>query len=113
MALLKTTCKRCGEIELPVERVLLRICEDDETGVCVIRCPDCGDRFVKPANDAMIVMLLAVGIEVSMWSAALSNVGRAAGAAAGSLGAITPAELEEFGRRLVDETDVLRHLEAS
>lgn len=113
MALLKTTCERCGEIELPVERVLLRICEDDESGVCVIRCPECGSRFVKPANDAMIVMLLAVGIEVSMWSAALRPAGRFAGSTSDSMGAITAAELEAFGRQLGDETDLLRHFEAS
>lgn len=113
MALLKTTCERCGEIELPVARVLLRICEDGGSGVCVIRCPDCGQRFVKAANDAMIVMLLAVGIEVSMWSTALSTAHDAAGAAVESLGAITPAELAAFQRQLGDESDLLRHLEAS
>jgi 4-hydroxy-3-methylbut-2-en-1-yl diphosphate synthase IspG/GcpE len=110
MSLLKTTCEQCGEIELPVERVLLRICEDDDRGVCVIRCPSCGRRFVKEANDAMIVMLLAVGIEVSMWSSALTGSG-SSGAASGDLGAITHQELADFGRRLGDEADLLRHLE--
>ncbi|MFN8049885.1 MAG: hypothetical protein U0Q22_00405 [Acidimicrobiales bacterium] len=107
MSLLKTTCERCGEIELPVTRVLLRICEDDDSGVCVIRCPSCGRRFVKQANDAMIVMLLAVGIEVSMWSSALTDP------APRNLGAITHAELEDFGRRLGDEADLLRHLDVT
>ncbi|MFN8053582.1 MAG: hypothetical protein U0Q22_19255 [Acidimicrobiales bacterium] len=105
MSLLKTTCEHCGEIELPIERVLLRICEDDDTGVCVIRCPSCSRRFVKAANEAMMVMLLAVGIEVSVWSAAVS------GSVADDLGAITPAELAEFGRRLGLEADLLRHLD--
>jgi hypothetical protein len=107
VSLLKTTCERCGEIELPVERVVLRICTDDESGVCVFRCPDCGHRFVKDANDAMIIMLLAVGIEVSMWSSAMGAP------RTDDLGAITHAELEDFGRRLGDEADLLRHLEAS
>ena len=107
MSLLKTTCEHCGEIELPVERVLLRICEDDDTGVCVIRCPGCSRRFVKEANDAMIVMLLAVGIEVSMWSSALN------GQDVSALGAITHDELVDFGRRLGDESDLLRHLEVT
>ena len=87
--------------------------EDDESGVCVSRGPDCGRRFVKPAIDAMIVMLLAVGIEVSMWSAALGRAGRRSEVAADSMGAITSAELEAFGRQLGDESDLLRHFEAS
>lgn len=105
MSLLKTTCEHCGEIELPVERVLLRICEDDDTGVCVIRCPNCSRRFVKAANEAMMVMLLAVGIEVSVWSSALRSSGGE------DLGAITPRELAEFRRRLGHEPDLLRHLD--
>lgn len=107
MSLLKTTCETCGEIELPIERVLLRICETDDTGVCVIRCPSCGVRFVKEANDAMIVMLLAVGIEVSMWSSALNGP-----ADTGELPAITHDDLVAFQRHLGDDSDLLRHLEA-
>lgn len=113
MTFLTTTCERCGRIELPLSRVLLRICEDDESGVCVIRCPECGRRFVKAANDAMVVMLLAVGIEVSRWSAALTSADAVACPDGRGMGAITVAELEAFRRRLGDESDLLRHLEAS
>lgn len=113
MTFLTTTCERCGRIELPVSRVVLRICEDDESGVCVIRCPECGRRFAKPANDAMIVMLLAVGIEVSMWSTAVTSTGGDGGVPDPDLGAITAAELEAFGRRLGAEPDLLRFFEAS
>jgi hypothetical protein len=106
VSFLKTTCDECGEIELPVERVLLRICETDDSGVCVIRCPQCGRRFVKEANDAMIVMLLAVGIEVSMWSAAVT------GPITGDLPAITHDDLVVFQRHLGNDSELLRHLES-
>lgn len=106
MSFLKTTCRDCGEIELPIGRVLLRICEHDESGVCVFRCPTCGLRFVKEASDAMIVMLLAVGIEVSMWSAAVSD------SVSGDLPAITPDDLAVFQRHLGNDSDLLRHLES-
>ena len=106
MSLIKTTCETCGVIELPVERVLLRISEVDDTGVCVIRCPTCGVRFVKEANDAMIVMLLAVGIEVSMWSSALTAPVR------DELPALTHDDVVAFRHRLGGESDLLRHLEA-
>lgn len=105
MSLLKTTCAACGEIELPVSRVVLRICADDRSGVCVIRCPECGSRFVKEANDAMIVMLLAVGIEVSMWSSG------SAGPAPEGLPAISAHDIEAFRRNLGKDSELLRHLE--
>jgi predicted RNA-binding Zn-ribbon protein involved in translation (DUF1610 family) len=106
MSFLKTTCEQCGEIELPIGRVLLRIDERDEQGVCVFRCPTCGLRFVKEANDAMIVMLLAAGIEVSMWSSAV------AGSAPDDLPAITVDDLETFRRHLGNDSELLRHLES-
>lgn len=109
MSFLKTTCDHCGEIELPVERVLLRIDERDDSGVCVFRCPTCGRRFVKEANDAMMVMLLAVGIEVSMWSSSMSS-GR--GAARSDLPALSPADLAEFRAQLGAESDLVRHFES-
>ena len=110
MSLLKTTCERCGEIELPVERVLLRICESEDSGVCVIRCPSCGLRFVKEANDAMIVMLLAVGIEVSMWSTSVQ--GRSAATPAAPLPPISHADIAHFRQMLVGDTDILERLAA-
>lgn len=105
MSLLKTTCAACGEIELPVSRVVLRICTEDRSGVCVIRCPECGSRFVKEANDAMIVMLLAVGIEVSMWSSA------SAARVPEGLPAISAHEIETFRRSLGKDSELFRHLE--
>lgn len=106
MTFVKTTCEHCGEIELPVDRVVLRICENEDSGVCVFRCPTCGERFVREANDAMIVMLLAVGIEVSMWSSAVT------GPVDGDLPAITYDDLATFRRHLGQDSELIRHLEA-
>ena len=106
VAFLKTTCECCGEIELPVDRVVLRICEHEERGVCVFRCPSCSRRFVREANDAMIVMLLAVGIEVSMWSSAVT------GPVDGDLPAITHDDLATFRHHLGQDSELLRHLES-
>lgn len=106
MSFLKTTCAQCGEIELPIERVLLRIDERNDTGVCVFRCPQCSRRFVKEANEAMMVMLLAVGIEVSMWSSAMSYRRR------DDLPAISAADVAAFRERLGDESELVRHFES-
>lgn len=62
-----TTCPECGEIELPLTDVVLRVCDDDQTGACVVLCPHCGARFSKQANDAMMIILVTFGIEVVVW----------------------------------------------
>lgn len=89
-----TTCARCGIIEVPLERVLLRFCEPDGAAVCVLRCPACGGRFVKAANDAMTSAMVALGVEVSTIGTDVS-AGRPMG-----LGRITDAELAAFCERL-------------
>lgn len=106
MTFLKTTCECCGEIELPIDRVVLRICMTEDAGVCVFRCPSCGRRFVREANDAMIVMLLAAGIEVSMWSTTAN------GGVDGGLPAITHDDLTAFRQHLEAGSELLSHLEA-
>jgi len=65
--LITTTCPTCGEIELPIADVVLRVCDEDQTGACVVVCPTCGARFAKPANDVMMIMLVTFGIDVVVW----------------------------------------------
>ena len=67
MSWLTTSCPACGVIDVPVAHVVLRVRDSESHGVCVIRCPTCDQRFTKAADGAMTVLLLAVGIEVSLW----------------------------------------------
>lgn len=107
MSMLKTTCENCGEIELPVDRVLLRIDQQSPAGVCVIRCPHCRRRFLKEADQFMVALLLAVGIEVSVWSSHLSDE-----SGHGSREPISQAELTEFSQHLSVDRDILSDLSA-
>lgn len=68
MPLITTTCPTCGEIELPITDVVLRVCDDDQSGACVVVCPECGARFSKRADDAMMIVLVTFGIDVVVWS---------------------------------------------
>ena len=67
MSWLTTSCPVCGTIDVAVAKVVLRVRDGAGNGVCVIRCPSCDQRFTKEADGAMTVLLLAVGIEVSLW----------------------------------------------
>ena len=114
MPFLKTTCEFCGEIELPVARVLLRIDPARNLIACVVRCPECGHRFLKDANEAMVVMLLAVGIEVSVWGSGTRDPFDLDidGDVEPLRSPISHAELAEFRRWLGDEHDIVRYLAA-
>ncbi len=62
-----TECPTCGEVEIPIDAVVLRVCEDDDTARCAIRCGHCGARFSKRADDGMSLLLVAVGVTVEPW----------------------------------------------
>ncbi|MEZ5321379.1 MAG: hypothetical protein R2698_04770 [Microthrixaceae bacterium] len=66
-AYLSTVCTRCGDLELPLGRVLLRVHDESATAECVIRCPTCRSRFTKACNNEMALALLNAGIAVSVW----------------------------------------------
>jgi hypothetical protein len=59
MVIIKATCTACGEVDLKVEQIRLRIRAGEEASYS-FDCPVCEDTIVKPA-DARIVQLLVSG----------------------------------------------------
>ena len=39
--LIRATCGECGDVELGTRDLLVRLCEDTESGTYVFRCPNC------------------------------------------------------------------------
>ncbi|MCC6226952.1 MAG: hypothetical protein IT195_11185 [Microthrixaceae bacterium] len=68
MTFITTDCPGCGEVEIPLGDVTLRVCEDDDSARCAIRCVHCGARFSKRVEDGMSLLLVAVGVEVDPWT---------------------------------------------
>ena len=60
MVIIKTTCPRCGEVDLTAEKVDLRIALGGRGSSYAFDCPRCTDRVRKPA-DARIAQLLISG----------------------------------------------------
>ena len=60
MVIIKTTCPRCGEVDLTAEKVELRIALGGRGSSYAFDCPRCTDRVRKPA-DARIAQLLISG----------------------------------------------------
>jgi hypothetical protein len=67
MTFVTTDCPGCGKAEIPLESVTLRVCEDDDSTCCAIRCTHCGSRFNKVVDDGMSVLLVTVGVHVESW----------------------------------------------
>lgn len=98
--LLTTSCPTCGEIDAPLSSVVLRVCEEAETSTCVITCGTCHERFEKPADDNMTLLLVTLGVDVSVWS--LEPVADRHD----ELGPLTFTELDAFSDLLSDEARI-------
>lgn len=103
MELLRTTCHSCGPVEVGLRRAVLRLNTDDGTGVCAVRC-HCGMRINREVETAMIVMLLAAGIEVELWGSDDTDQ------AIMSAEPIDAAELDRFRAQLLDDHAMLHEI---
>ena len=64
---IKASCHDCGDIELAVRDLEVRICTQDEQGTYVFRCPSCQMSVVKPAEPRIVDMLVASGVQLVEW----------------------------------------------
>jgi hypothetical protein len=64
---IKASCHDCGDVELTVRDLEVRVCSRDEQGTYVFRCPSCQMSVVKPAERRVVDMLVASGVELVEW----------------------------------------------
>lgn len=65
---IRASCEECGDVELRVDDVTVRVCIDDDAGSYVFRCPSCGMSVVKDADPRVVELLVTSGVEVTAWS---------------------------------------------
>ena len=65
---IRASCEQCGDVELRVDDVVVRVCIDDDAGSYVFRCPGCEMSIVKPAEPRVVELLVASGVEVTAWT---------------------------------------------
>lgn len=68
MARIRATCPDCGDVELSVPQVEVRICTSTDAGEYVFCCPTCGDNVAKPAEHRTLDLLAASGVRVVTWT---------------------------------------------
>lgn len=64
---IKASCQDCGDVELRVNDLRVRVCTEVEAGSYVFRCPTCQMSVVKPAEPRIVDMLVASGVELVTW----------------------------------------------
>src|SRR3546814_2348828 len=64
---IKASCGDCGDVELRVNDLRVRICGDADAGSYVFRCPSCRMSVVKPAEARIVDMLVASGAKLETW----------------------------------------------
>jgi hypothetical protein len=64
---IKASCHDCGDVELAVRDLSVRVCTGGEHGSYVFRCPTCQMSVVKPAEQRIVDLLVASGVELIQW----------------------------------------------
>jgi len=68
MARIRASCPACGDVELTVADVQVRICSTTSEGEYAFRCPECSVIVTKQAESRTIDLLVASGVRVSTWA---------------------------------------------
>jgi hypothetical protein len=66
MMTIKTTCTRCGAIELTGTELALELLPGSREGHYRFTCPTCSEPQRRPANARVVTVLLATGANVEI-----------------------------------------------
>lgn len=66
--LIRATCTDCGDIELGTRDLLVRLCEETDSGTYVFRCPQCDTPVVRHADRPTIDLLVSSGCRLEVWN---------------------------------------------
>jgi DNA-directed RNA polymerase subunit M/transcription elongation factor TFIIS len=97
MARVRATCDHCGDTELSIEAVSVRICREDHDGTYSFRCPECGASHEKGASRRTLDLLVSSGADVTFWSVPVERLVDM------GIGPLTHDYLLEFHERLQDD----------
>lgn len=64
---IKASCQECGDVELGVNELRVRVCTADTQSSYVFRCPTCQMSVSKPAEQRIVDLLVASGVELVEW----------------------------------------------
>lgn len=81
MTTIRTTCPRCGEVDMGPESILLSVTRGGREGTYRFTCPTCLDDVEKRADRKIVALLVSAGVDV----ASQAEAGKWTGIDTGSL----------------------------
>jgi hypothetical protein len=73
MTIIRTTCPRCGQVDVSPKDILLHALQGDRDGGYSFICPACRDDVEKRADSKIIGLLVSAGVDVEDRSRHPSN----------------------------------------
>lgn len=64
MTTIRTTCPRCGEVDMGPESILLEVTRGGREGTYRFTCPTCMDAVEKRADRKIVALLVSAGVDV-------------------------------------------------
>jgi hypothetical protein len=64
---IRASCPTCGDVELTVKDVTVRVCAEDNSGTYSFVCPECTVAVSKPAEPRIVDLLVSSGVRMSVW----------------------------------------------
>src|SRR4051812_50074872 len=61
MTTIRTTCPRCGEVDMGPESILLSVRSNGREGSYRFTCPECDDAVEKRADRKIVALLVSAG----------------------------------------------------
>lgn len=64
---IRATCPDCGDVVVPREKMQVRICAEDRSGAYTFLCPSCRGLVARSAEERIVQLLLAGGVDMEVW----------------------------------------------
>src|SRR3972149_3181724 len=65
MTTIRTTCPRCGEVDMGPESILLQVVRGGREGTYRFECPTCMESVEKRADRKIVALLVSAGVDVA------------------------------------------------
>jgi hypothetical protein len=72
MTTIRTTCPRCGEVDMGPESILLSVRSNGREGSYRFTCPECEDAVEKRADRKIVALLVSAGVDIDRGDAVAS-----------------------------------------
>jgi hypothetical protein len=106
MTTIRASCTICGDVELTVHEVEVRVCDTTDAGEYCFDCPRCAYAVRRSADPHIIDLLVASGVRLVNWSLPLELFEEHSGAP------ISHDDLLEFHLRLGDDEAMASAIES-